>query len=96
MAGLDEAREAKDALRQLLAGCDGVGGVGIAPVLDDSGQGVADGSTEAPVVRASAPDDEPAYVLRVQVTTEQAASAVPSEVHGVHVRVVVTGPIETQ
>ncbi|SDR79850.1 hypothetical protein [Paraoerskovia marina] len=76
MAGLDEAREAKAALRRELDGCDGVGGIGIAP-----------DSAESPPT---------AYVVRVLVTDESAAARVPDEVHGVHVRVVLTGTIEAQ
>lgn len=76
MAGLDEARAAKSMLRDLLDGCEGVDGVGIAP-----------DSEESPPT---------AYVLRVLVTTESAAEAVPREVHGVHVHVEVSGPIQAQ
>ncbi len=79
MATLERAREAKAALRDELAGLDGVTGVGIAR---------AD-LTGAPVRGAGTSGDD--WLLRVNVTSDDVA--VPETVDGVDVEVRVVGDV---
>ncbi|MFE6234726.1 hypothetical protein [Cellulosimicrobium sp. NPDC057862] len=81
MATLERAREAKAALRDELAGLDGVTGVGIARA-DASG---------APVRGPRAQDVVDDWLLRVNVTSDEVD--VPETVDGVEVEVRVVGQV---
>lgn len=81
MATLERAREAKAALRDELAGLDGVTGVGIARA-DVSG---------APVRGLRARDVVDDWLLRVNVTSDEVD--VPETVDGVEVEVRVVGQV---
>ncbi|WP_345217855.1 hypothetical protein [Georgenia halophila] len=92
MASLEQARAAKRALRESLAGADGVTGVGLAPTAHAADATKA--STEnSPDDRGSATDDEDDWCVLVNVATAEASGHVPSDVGGVPVRVRVSGTI---
>jgi hypothetical protein len=81
VATLERAREAKAALRDELAGLDGVTGVGIARA-DASG---------APVRGPQTQDVADDWMLRVNVTSDEVD--VPDAVDGVEVEVRVVGQV---
>lgn len=86
MASIEQAREAKAALKQALAGQDGVTGIG----LRHEGAGAA-GRTGDAGPQAEAADT---WCLQVNVVDAAATGDVPQEVDGVAVVVRVTGRID--
>lgn len=99
MASLEQAREAKAALKHALAEHDGVTGIGLtrgpaAPGVAADPAGAGDG--EAAVQAEPAQDAEPAedtWCLQVNVVDADARGEVPQEVDGVAVVVRVTGHV---
>ena len=90
MASIDQARDAKAALKAALAGRDGVTGIGLTRAPVDDGQGgapVADARTEGGA------DSEERWCLQVNVVDADASGDVPHEVDGVAVVVRVTGHV---
>ncbi|MBD7951470.1 MULTISPECIES: hypothetical protein [Oerskovia] len=86
MASIEQAREAKAALKQALAGQDGVTGIGLRHEGAD-----AAGRSEAAKAQSEATDT---WCLQVNVVDAAASGDVPQEVDGVAVVVRVTGRIE--
>ncbi|MFD6090663.1 hypothetical protein ACFWGN_00930 [Oerskovia sp. NPDC060338] len=99
MASLEQAREAKAALKHALAEHDGVTGIGLTrgpatPGVAAGPAGAGDG--EAAVQAEPAQDAEPAedtWCLQVNVVNADARGEVPQEVDGVAVVVRVTGHV---
>jgi len=99
VASLEQAREAKAALKHALAEHDGVTGIGLTRGPAESGvaadpAGAGDG--EAAVQAEPAQDAEPAedtWCLQVNVVDADARGEVPQEVDGVAVVVRVTGHV---
>jgi len=85
VASIEQAREAKAALRRALAGCDGVTGIGLAREAAQS-----PGRSGAEDVQAESADS---WRLQVNVVDAAAAGEVPHEVDGVAVAVRVTGHV---
>ncbi|MFF3065481.1 hypothetical protein ACFVQ3_13050 [Oerskovia sp. NPDC057915] len=86
MASIEQAREAKTALKRALAGQDGVTGIGLARASADE---AARGGTGA--AQTEAPDDT--WCVQVNVVDSAASGDVPREVDGVAVVVRVTGHV---
>ncbi|GAA3222952.1 hypothetical protein ACFP63_06365 [Oerskovia jenensis] len=93
MASIDQARDAKAALKRALAGHEGVTGIGLT-------RGPADAAGDAAGARTGAPQDAEApaplddtWCLQVNVVDADARREVPQEVDGVAVVVRVTGHV---
>jgi len=102
VASLEQAREAKTALKHALAGHDGVTGIGLTRGPADPGgaagaAGVRDGGAAAqaedaqPAQDAERPDDT--WCLQVNVVDTEAQDRLPAEIDGVAVVVRVTGQV---
>ncbi|QDW61436.1 hypothetical protein [Oerskovia sp. KBS0722] len=87
MASIEQAREAKAALRQALAGQDGVTGIGL---RHEGAEAV--GGADGTAAQTEAPADT--WCLQVNVVDAAASGGVPQEVDGVAVVVRVTGRID--
>jgi hypothetical protein len=108
MATLDEARSAKAALRQKVAGLDGVIGVGVAPEFTAS---LGQPPHQHPARKHGRPGGSPvevlaeevlvdhvggpggSWVLQVNVTDPRLVDKVPEEIDDVAVRVRVVGAV---
>ncbi|MET4226468.1 hypothetical protein [Oerskovia enterophila] len=102
MASLEQAREAKAALKHALAEHDGVTGIGLTRGPADPGAaagpaGAGDGEAAVraeqaePAQDAEQPDDT--WCLQVNVVDAEAQDRLPAEIDGVAVVVRVTGHV---
>lgn len=99
MASLEQAREAKAALKHALAEHDGVTGIGLTRgpaepgvAADPAGAGDGEAAVRAePAQHAEQPDDT--WCLQVNVVDAEAQDRLPAEIDGVAVVVRVTGHV---
>ncbi|MFF2620877.1 hypothetical protein [Oerskovia jenensis] len=92
MASIDQARDAKAALKRALAGHDGVTGIGLTRGPADAAGGA--GAPAAASQDAETPGSlDDTWCLQVNVVDTDARHEVPHEVDGVAVVVRVTGHV---
>ncbi|MBE7699736.1 hypothetical protein H9623_05355 [Oerskovia sp. Sa1BUA8] len=100
MASIDQARDAKAALKQALAGHDGVTGIGLTRAPDgsrdtsDADRADSTGDPTQPAELTAAPEQpDDTWCLQVNVVDADAQRDLPQEIEGVAVVVRVTGQL---